>query len=49
MSIVDIISHPAFWIAIFAVEEIIAFSPLKSNSIVQFVFQALRLLKGKKG
>ena len=49
MSIVDIISHPAFWIAVFAVEEIIAFSPLKSNSIVQFIFQALRLLNGKKG
>jgi hypothetical protein len=44
----DFLSHPAFWIAIFAIEEIIAYSPLKSNSIVQFVFQALRLLKGKK-
>jgi hypothetical protein len=49
MSFVDFITHPAFWVAIFALEEIIAFSPLKSNSIVQFVFQALRLLKGKKG
>lgn len=45
----EFLSHPAFWIVIFAAEEVIAFSPLKSNSIVQFVFQALRLLKGKKG
>lgn len=44
----DFFSHPATWIAVFAIEEIIAYSPLKSNSIVQFVFQVLRLLKGKK-
>lgn len=44
----DFLTHPAFWIAVFALEEIIAYSPLKSNSLVQLVFQALRLWKGKK-
>ena len=43
------LQHPAFWIVVAAASELIALSPLKSNSIVQLVFQALYALKpGKK-
>ena len=45
----DFLSHPAFWIVVAAASELIALSPLKSNSIVQLVFQILSLLKAKKG
>jgi hypothetical protein len=45
----DFLSHPAFWIVVAAVSELIALSPLKSNSVVQLVFQILSVLKAKKG
>lgn len=45
----DFINHPAFWIVVAAASELIALSPLKSNSIVQLVFQILQILKSKKG
>jgi len=45
---VEFLSHPAFWIVVAAASELIALSPLKSNSVVQLVFQILNLLKGKK-
>jgi hypothetical protein len=44
----DFLSHPAFWICVAAASELIALSPLKSNGIVQLVFQILNLLKAKK-
>jgi hypothetical protein len=44
----DFLSHPAFWIVVAAASELIALSPLKSNSVVQLVFQMLHLLKAKK-
>jgi hypothetical protein len=44
----EFLSHPAFWVAVLAIEEIIAYSPLKSNSIVQTVFLILKTLRGKK-
>jgi hypothetical protein len=45
----DFIQHPAFWIVVAAASELIALSPLKSNSVVQLVIQALYALKpGKK-
>jgi len=44
----DFINHPAFWIVVAAASELIALSPLKSNGIVQLVFQVLQLLKAKK-
>jgi len=38
-----------FWIIVAAASEIIALTPLKSNSIVQLVLQALNSVKpGKK-
>jgi hypothetical protein len=45
----DFLSHPAFWIVVAAASELIALSPLKSNSVVQLVFQVLNVLKAKKG
>jgi hypothetical protein len=44
----DFLSHPAFWIIVAAASELIALSPLKSNSILQLVFQVLNLIKAKK-
>lgn len=44
----DFLSHPAFWIVVAAASELIALSPLKSNSVIQLVFQILQLLKAKK-
>ena len=44
----DFIHHPAFWIVVAAASELIALSPLKSNSVVQLVFHALRAIKAKK-
>ena len=44
----EFLSHPAFWIIVAAASELIALSPLKSNSIIQLVFQILNLLKAKK-
>ncbi len=44
----EFLNHPAFWIVLAAASELIALSPLKSNSIVQLVFQALYALKPAK-
>lgn len=48
MIAMDFLSHPAFWIIVAAASELIALSPLKSNGIIQLVFQVLNLLKAKK-
>ena len=37
-----------FWIVIAAASEIIALTPLKSNSVVQLVLSALNSIKPKK-
>jgi hypothetical protein len=44
----DFLSHPAFWIVLAAISELIGMSPLKSNSVVQLVLQALFALKPGK-
>lgn len=44
----DFLQHPATWIIVAAASELIALSPLKSNSIIELVFQILYALKGKK-
>jgi hypothetical protein len=46
---VEFLSHPAFWIVVAAASELIGMSSLKSNGIIQLVFQILNLLKAKKG
>jgi hypothetical protein len=45
---VEFLQHPAFWIVLAAASELIGLSPLKSNSIVQLVFQALYAIKPGK-
>jgi hypothetical protein len=37
-----------FWIIVAAASEIIALTPLKSNSVIQLVLQALRAVKPAK-
>jgi hypothetical protein len=37
-----------FWIVLAAASEIIALTPLKSNSMIQLVFSALNSIKPKK-
>jgi hypothetical protein len=44
---VDFLSHPAFWIVLAAASELIGLSPLKSNSLVQLLLQALYAIKPK--
>ena len=43
-----IIESPIFWIVIAAASEIIALTPLKSNSVVQLVLQAVHAIKPSK-
>jgi hypothetical protein len=45
---VEFLQHPAFWIVLAAVSELIGLSPLKSNSIIQLVLQALYAIKPGK-
>ena len=44
-----ILESAIFWIVLAAASEIIALTPLKSNSIVQLVLSALESVKPKKG
>ena len=43
-----ILESAIFWIVIAAASEIIALTPLKSNSVVQLVLSALNSVKPKK-
>jgi hypothetical protein len=45
---VEFLSHPAFWIVLAAVSELIGMSSLKSNSIIQLALKALYSLKPGK-
>jgi len=45
---VEFLNHPAFWIVLAAASELIALSPLKSNSVVQLIFQALYAIRPAK-
>ena len=44
----DVFSSPITWIIIAAASEIIALTPLKSNSVVQLLLSAIRSIKPKK-
>jgi hypothetical protein len=49
MNVESIISHPAFWVVIAAMSELIGMSKLKDNSVIQLLLTAIRSLKpGKK-
>lgn len=44
-----VLSSPVLWIIVAAASELIALNPkLKSNSIIQLVFQILNAIKAKK-
>jgi hypothetical protein len=45
---VEFLQHPAFWIVLAAVSELIGMSKFKSNSIIQLVLQALYAIKPGK-
>lgn len=45
----EFLSTAQFWIVVAAISELIALSPLRSNSIVQLVLQALYAIKPGKG
>lgn len=47
---VEFLQHPAFWIVLAAISELLALNPkMRANSIIQLVLQALYALKpGKK-
>ena len=49
MDVHAILNSPITWIIIGAASEIIALSPLKSNSVVQLLMSAIRSLQPKKG
>jgi hypothetical protein len=44
----DFLANPITWIIIAAASEVIALTPLKSNSVVQLLFSALRAIKPQK-
>jgi hypothetical protein len=44
----EILNSPIFWVIVAAASEVIALTPLKSNSVIQLVLQALRSIKPKK-
>ena len=44
-----ILESAIFWIIVAAASEIIALTPLKSNSVIQLVLSALNSVKPKKG
>ena len=44
----DFLNHPATWIVLAAASELIALSPLKSNSVIQLIFQALYAIRPAK-
>jgi hypothetical protein len=48
MEILALITHPAFWIVIAALEELIALSPLKENSLLQLLLKAVRSIRPGK-
>jgi hypothetical protein len=48
VEILAIISHPAFWIVVAALEELIALSPLKENSLLEVLFKAIRSVRPSK-
>ena len=48
MSVEEFLSSPILWIVIAALSEIIALTPLKSNSVVQLLMSAARSMKPKK-
>ena len=47
-TIMGIIESPIFWVIVAAASEIIALTPLKYNSVIQLVLQAIEAIKPTK-
>ena len=47
-TIMGIIESPILWIIVAAASEIIALTPLKSNSVIRLVLQAIEAIKPTK-
>jgi hypothetical protein len=45
---VEFLQHPAFWVVLAAVSELIGMSKLKSNSVIQLILQAIYAIKPGK-
>jgi len=41
----DLLQHPAFWVVVYAASELVGMSKLKSNSLIELAFSALKALK----
>jgi len=41
----EVISNPIFWIIFSAISEIVALTPLKSNSVVELLLAAVKSIK----
>ncbi len=41
----DFLSNPAVWVVVYAASELIGMSKLKSNSLIELVFAALKSMK----
>ena len=48
MPSMEFLQHPAFWVVLAAISELIGMSKLKSNSIIQLLIQALYAIKPGK-
>ena len=48
MNFEEVLAHPAFWVVVAAASELIGMSKLKDNSIIQFLFTAIRSIKAQK-
>lgn len=48
MDLMHAFEHPATWVVIAALSELIGMSPLKSNSLIQLLFQAIYAIKPGK-
>lgn len=41
----EVISNPIFWIVFSAISEIVALTPLKSNSVIELLLAAIKSIK----
>ena len=44
----EILNSPVLWVIVAAASEVIALTPLKSNSVLQLLLSAIRAIKPKK-
>tara|TARA_B100001964_G_C13740239_1_gene382774 strand:- start:223 stop:381 length:159 start_codon:yes stop_codon:yes gene_type:complete len=47
MEFAEILNSPIFWVLVASASEIIALTPMKSNSVVQLIMSALNTVKSK--